>query len=351
MENKIKHEIYFDYLRIIAIFCVVGIHVVSSVWSSIDVKSTSWQILNIFDSIFRFCVPIFVMISGSLFLNKDKNISIKKLYSKNILRIFVALMFWGLFYAIFRNIILYGRNNHHIFKYIINDFFKAYGHLWFLVMLIGLYMAVPILRKICEDKKTEEYFLILSMIFTFVFPFILNIPKLSFYFQNSIISFTVPIISGYSGYFVLGHYLHNYEISRKKEKILYTLGIGSTTFTIVATYLFSIYKGFAAEAFYNYLLINNLLSATAIFILFKKNVSKIKVSNKTNNTIKKISKLTFGIYLIHQTFIILATTYNIFNSSITSALLTPIYTLIIFIISLICSFIISKIPFINKYII
>ena len=351
MENKIKHEIYFDYLRIIAIFCVVGIHVVSSVWSSIDVKSTSWQILNIFDSIFRFCVPIFVMISGALFLNKDKNISIKKLYSKNILRIFVALMFWGLFYAIFRNIIPYGKSDSNIFKYIINDFFKSYGHLWFLVMLIGLYMAVPILRKICEDKKTEEYFLILSLIFTFIFPFILNIPIINFYFQNSIISVTIPIVSGYSGYFVLGHYLHNYEISKKKEKILYILGIGSVIFTIVATYLFSIYKGYASEAFYNYLLINNLLSATAIFILFKKNVSKIKLSNKATNKIQKLSKLTFGIYLIHQIFIILATTYNIFNYSIISALLTPIYTLIIFIISLICSFIISKIPFINKYII
>lgn len=351
MEKKNNYEIYFDYLRIIAIFCVAGIHVVSSVWSSIDIKSLSWQILNIFDSIFRFCVPIFVMISGALFLSKDKDVPIKKLYSKNILRIFVSLIFWGLFYATFRNFILYGKNDANIFKYIINDFFKSYGHLWFLVMLIGLYMAVPILRKICEDKKTEEYFLILSTIFTFIFPFILNIPKLSFYLQNSIISFAVPLVSGYSGYFVLGHYLHNYEISKKKEKTLYLLGILSVIFTIVSTYFFSLYKGFASEAFYNYLLINNLLSAVAIFILFKNHVSKIKLSNKITNKIKKISKLTFGIYLIHQTFIILATTYNIFNSSITSALLTPVYTLIIFILSLICSYIISKIPFISKYII
>ena len=351
MEKKINHEMYFDYLRIIAIFCVIGIHVVSSVWSSLDVKSISWQILNIFDSIFRFCVPIFVMISGALFLNKDKDIPIKKLYSKNILRLFISLISWGLFYASFRNLILYGKNEQNIFKYIINDFFKSYDHLWFLVMLIGLYMAIPILRKICEDKKTEEYFLLLSFIFTFIYPFILNIKNISFYFQNSIISFYVPIVSGYSGYFILGHYLNTYELSKNKEKTIYILGSVAIIFTIVATSILSMYNGFPLTTFYDYLSINTALVAIAIFILFKNHISKIKLSNKTNSIIKKISKLTFGIYLIHQTFIILATTYKIFNSSIKSAILTPIYTLIIFILSLICSYLISKIPFINKYII
>lgn len=350
MKDKIKHEMYFDYLRIVAIFCVVGIHIVSDSWSTINTTSTSWQILNIFDSIFRFSVPIFIMISGALFLNKDKEISIKKLYSKNILRIFVSLIFWGLFYAIFRNLIK-PNDTINLFNSIINDFFKTQGHLWFLVMLVGLYMAIPILRKICEDKKTEEYFLLLSLIFTFTFPFLLNVPKLSFYFQNSIIGFAVPVVSGYSGYFVLGHYLNTYEISKKKEKIIYVLGIISVIFTIIATYLFSLYKGYASEAFYNYLLINNLLSAVAVFILFKNHVSKIKISDKTNTKIQKLSKLTFGIYLIHQTFIILATTYNILTPSIVNSLLTPFYTLVVFMLSLICSYIISKIPFVNKYII
>lgn len=351
MENKMKYETYFDYLRIVAIFCVIGIHVVSSMWSSLDVKSTSWQILNIFDSIFRFCVPVFVMISGALFLNKDKNISIKKIYSKNILRLLISLIFWGIFYAIFRNLILYNKNDSNLIKYIINDFFKSYGHLWFLTMLIGLYISIPILRKICEDKKIEEYFLILSFIFTFIFPFILKIPGLSFYFQNSIFAFTVPIVSGYSGYFILGHYLNTYEISKTNEKIIYLLGFISVIFTIASTSLFSIYKGSPLETFYGYLLINTALVAIAIFILFKNHISKIKLSNKSSNRLKKLSKLTFGIYLIHQIFIILATTYNIFNSSITSAFLTPVYTLIIFILSLLCSYLISKIPFINKYII
>lgn len=63
---------YFDYLKIIATFAVVVIHTVAKKWYSAGVESTEWQILNLYDSLSRWAVPIFVMVSGALFLD-EKN--------------------------------------------------------------------------------------------------------------------------------------------------------------------------------------------------------------------------------------------------------------------------------------
>ena len=92
---KNNRIVYFDYLRIIAIFAVIVLHIAAHNWHGTDVNSFEWQMFNIYDSIVRWGVPVFVMISGALFLGKD--ISIKKLYNKHIFRIFLSLIIWSTF--------------------------------------------------------------------------------------------------------------------------------------------------------------------------------------------------------------------------------------------------------------
>ena len=73
---KKKNILYLDVLRIIATFAVIAIHVVTLYWNDYDVSTYEWGAFNVFDSISRWAVPIFCMISGYLFLNNEK----KKLY-------------------------------------------------------------------------------------------------------------------------------------------------------------------------------------------------------------------------------------------------------------------------------
>ena len=77
-----ERKTYCDYLRLIATFAVVVLHVAASNWYSTDVNGLEWQSFNFYDSVVRWGVPIFVMISGSLFLSRE--ISIRKIYSKYI---------------------------------------------------------------------------------------------------------------------------------------------------------------------------------------------------------------------------------------------------------------------------
>ncbi len=98
---------YFDALRMISAMAVVLIHVSCKGWVKIPIGAPGWWGSNFWDGATRWAVPIFVMISGALMLDPAKKFSIKKIYSKNILRMIVVLRY-GLFY-IFCLIFLYLR--------------------------------------------------------------------------------------------------------------------------------------------------------------------------------------------------------------------------------------------------
>ena len=74
------------------------LHVAAREWHDTDIRTAEWAAMNFYDSIVRWAVPVFTMISGALFLSKD--IPVRKIYSKYIFRIFTAFLFWSLLYAV-----------------------------------------------------------------------------------------------------------------------------------------------------------------------------------------------------------------------------------------------------------
>ena len=67
--NNKERIIHYDLLRIVAAFSVVMLHSTAQYWYTLDIYSSEWIIANTYDAIFRFGVPIFVMMSGALLLN------------------------------------------------------------------------------------------------------------------------------------------------------------------------------------------------------------------------------------------------------------------------------------------
>lgn len=98
MINQTKDEnrlLYLDILRIMAMFAVIILHISGQYWDEMEMFTYEWNILNIYDSCVRWSVPIFAMISGALFLGKDK--TIKDILCKNTPRIVSAFFFCQLY--------------------------------------------------------------------------------------------------------------------------------------------------------------------------------------------------------------------------------------------------------------
>ena len=259
--------LYLDILRIMAIIAVVMLHV-SAQRFYVSFPSYEWEVRMFFNSMVRWGVPIFVMISGALFLDPQKNISLAKLYSRNILRIFVAFIIWSVVYELY--VFKEWTNSSSFFLGII----QGPVHLWFMKMIIGLYVVIPLLRTIVIKRKVETYFLGLAFISTFLFRLISDCfglfnESLQLLVNNIIKSLYLEIAVGFTGYFVLGHYLNSYTLSSKEKQIVYLLGFLSFFIVVVFTHFFSHFSGHPVVTFYDNLKPFTLFEAVAIFLFVK----------------------------------------------------------------------------------
>ena len=128
------------------------------------------------------------------------------------------------------------------------------------------------------------------------------------------------------------------------------LGFFGTTFSFQMTYYISFKKNRIIHFYYDFY-INVLFTNISIFIFFKYNFNNLNYKKNIKEFIQKLGRLTFGIYIIHP-FVIeeLKIRFNINILSFDPLYSIPINSLITFLISLILSYIIKLIPFINQYV-
>lgn len=351
MEAVSKRIVYFDYLRLLAAFAVVTLHVAASYYYKVDTRSLEWNAYNLYDGASRWSVPVFVMISGALFLEKKK--SFEQVFRGPILKMIIVFCFWSAAYAFWGYSVI---GSIKTFKAFIREFIVGKSHLWFLPMIIGLYMIVPFLDMIIEDKKKTKMFLVLSFMFSFLIPQVVDIiglvnEGLSEALSKLISNANVHFMIGYSGYYILGFILHRTELNKKQEWYIYTAGLGGLAFTIGATSLIS-YLRKTPIHFYGNLTVNTLLVAVAVFFFGKQHLCRVPRSDRWINRLTYLSKCTFGVYLVHV-FVLdsLRVFFGLTVRSFNAIISVPAISLLVFCISLMISGILNRIPLVNKWLV
>ena len=353
-----ERKTYCDYLRIMAIFSVVVIHVSALHWYNTDVNGIQWQAFNFYDSVCRWGVPIFVMISGSLFLNRD--ISIKKIYSKYILRMITAFFVWTNFYALVRKDtikkgIIFGIKTH------LHEIASGHYHMYFIFMIIGLYMCIPFYKKIVEDRLIMKYFLLLSFLCSSLFPWIIQlindyaadsnefIAKAIDVIKSNMSQMSLYMVLGYSFYFILGYYLDNIELNTNQRTIIYILGIIGFIFTVSVNLNVALKMQKVCDNYYGYFNVNVVCETICIHTLLKYHNYK---SDRLNSFMTRVSDYIFGVYLIHAFFIDHFFAFLKFDTlSFNAFISVPVISIIVSVCSLLVSAIINHLPFINRYIV
>lgn len=339
--------VYADVLRVVASFAVIMVHVCGNNWISEDVHSLNWNILNVFDSAVRWCVPVFVMLSGMFFLDPARKVTYKSLFTKSLLRVATAFALWSVFYAIITRIT--ADTPQSIGQTLLNIVYGHY-HLWFLYMIMGLYLLVPILRKFTQtaSRRDIEYFLALYCVFTIISPVLAEFPVAQI-FSNIAYRLDLRPIAGYIGYFVAGYYLKAFDFSRVAKRTIYALGVIGFFATIVLTWAASMDWQAPNEQWYLYFAPNVAAMAAAVFLFFKEHITGEHFSLRMMKLVSSISACSFGIYLVHAEINRLLTSAGFDAVFISPIIAIPLICAIIMLTSYLIIWVLSKIPLFRKY--
>lgn len=344
-----------DLLRVVACVFVVMVHVSAMEWSNVSVKTAAWQTMNAYDCIGIMGVPLFIMLSGALMLRADYEISILKVLKK-VFHLFIICHVWLLMYNMVSFVRAgYTLNAYYMKEYVILPTIRGQGiyHMWFLPIMMILYLLIPVLKSAFSEKKICEYYLMLYCIiglmiptaFLFEFPFKYLI--LDFYNRTS-----YPMLTGYIGYFVAGHYIHSFmePLTDRRRRMTIAAVILCCMITITVCGYDALQKDAPSIILNNPLTITDFISTVGIYALFR-NAGYRQEGKSSPKWLVVLSKLTFGIYLVHP-FVLMAFAAAGFTTTLLPpVIMIPCVTLAAFLVSGMLSYVIGKIPFIGRYLV
>ena len=190
---------YIDLIKALAILAIVTLHVFQ-VWDmGPQIKGIP---IFVFSELTRFGVPIFIMVSGALLLNRE--IEIKSFLKKRVSRIVYPFLFYYIVCVIFVALTTWTNSQ--------TD--SIFSFRWYFWMMLGVYLAAPIINKFIQHatEKEIEYF-IAVFIFAAIFYQLMQYFGIENYFDLGF--FLSPI-----GYFVLGYYLSRKDFKMGPNKLL-----------------------------------------------------------------------------------------------------------------------------------
>ena len=350
MENK--RECFLDIAKVASMIAVITVHTGAISWYEAPFGVYPWGVLNIFDMLGRFSVPVFLMISGYLFLNPQRQVNPSDIFKKYIPRLLCAFFFWSFLYALITSGFMTSRSlSGGVLEKLLHDTVVGHYHMWYIFTIAGLYIITPALRPVALDIKAMRYFLLVSFILTYLIPTLQLIPAVADSTAWFTGKFDLSNISGYILYYLAGYYFGTAELSPKQRKIIYTIGIASALIMFVVVSAVIISQQYPTDAYYKYSNAGMPLFGLAAFVFFKYRFKDVDPGTKIMRAIIKLSKMNLGIYLVHDFGLIVFKKIGLKPVLGTPFISLPLLVLADFGITVCIVFIISHIPLLKKWVI
>ena len=300
-----KNNFSADVIRVIAIIGVLLIHLVYPIYARTDFfGGVAWWLATALNSLSRVSIPLFIMLSGYLIL--PKNESFLKVKKRILHRIFIPLTTWTIFYFWWDKFYL---SKHHSFQEIIGMIFMSnIFHLYFLIIMIGLYLLTPFIRRTLIEGS-ERLFYKVAITSFIVGGLIYLSPYLIIRNQTQFNSFTIWL--PYLGYFLLG-FLGNKQINGKIAKpaklavlsvIYFFLTLSLSYFNVYArskNVLF-FWRDSGVSYFDEYLSPVVIAMSISMFFMIIQNqwINNLGNNKIFRTVIKNIARVSFPMYLSH----------------------------------------------------
>lgn len=354
-DNRVQNRvIYLDALKVIAIFGVLVIHCTSTAFLTYEPLSLQYFFTIIPSCLSRISVPIFVMCSGVVFLNTEKNISARSIWLKYIARILLVLMLFSVFYEIVTILEFYsytGVFDLSVIKTSINNLaaFNTYFHLYYLYIIVLLYALVPVLRAFVShsDRKSDFYFLCFLFVTANFLPTLRMYYPFNKFFGGMTLHYSLNFAYGMLSYYFLGYYLNKYELSRVCKRLVLLAGTAGFVVIFSGTLLDTLKTGLLNEDYINTTNMYIYFMAASVFIIVKDR-SGSATCNRFKKCIITVSQSTFTIYLVHQFYNIVLARLGLSITTFSPFVSFPLIVVLDFVLSYFTYLVFKKIPLLKK---
>ena len=370
---------WIDLLRVLACFLVVFSHSCDAFVAQFDANRASFLTGVFCGSFVRACVPLFVMMTGVLLLPVAPTYNLVSFYRKRVGRIVPPLVFWSLVLPVlmylYFNFVNPATHNPQIavdsyngttlvqrlYTFVFNFNFDT-TPLWYLYMLIGLYLLMPILNCWLVQASRHELKVVLGVWgVSLVLPYMKMLAPVLGYQGNFgnmellgmcdwNIYGTFYYFSGFIGYLILAYYLKTYPLQWSCKKMLFitvpmfVVGYLITSVGYVLTQ--AKFPGNYAylEIVWYFAGINVFMMTFAFFVI----VQKLQI--RSRRWLSALASLTFGIYLCH--FVFMVVSYDLFDLEadipyVVRILLMAVTT---FVISAVLTYAMKKVRFLKVFV-
>lgn len=297
---------YGDAVRVIGTIAVVMGHVcdIPLFDTRLNPSSLDWWVCNIVDSICRFAVPVYIMLSGALLLDPNREESSSVFYRKRLTRIGIPLIFWSAFFLLFglyyTGWIADGRT-----AMVLLVTGEPYPHLHFIFRIAGLYALTPAFRLFVKHASR-------SMLGTTVFIL------LGIWCADSVVNgFMGTKLSAFArfapfvAYYLAGYYFREAYVSRRVLAWCWVVML--TCMAILAGVTGVLCQKFGVNAYpsISMVLMDFLspvripLSICAWIILvnmFGRPYGGVEPDTRAHRLARWLAPTTLGLYLVHPMF-------------------------------------------------
>lgn len=313
---------YLSYIRAVACIAIVILHTVDAALMLYGDQLPQAEQTAAKSVVYcmMFAVPAFVMVTGALLLKKERNVTLKVVFGKYILRVLLALFVFSEIFSLFDTLMNKdGAGAGFLLRGLWNTVTgRGWAHLWYLYLLIGLYLFLVFYRAVAHHVSDREYryLLIVYAVFLSVLP-ILQIWRIPF-------GFYIHVSTIYPFFLFAG-----YALAEGKLKISSWLSV-LLILAGLAGLVLSTFASVRNERILN----GNLLDYSSVFVLLlsvgffalmkncldkEKIISKkpdlrttvyeLKKPNALGRILLELDRCSFGIYLIHMLFVRLILRY------------------------------------------
>lgn len=341
-----------DAAKTFAIFGTLLIHTSAMGGFAWETGSVHWLCALFWGSVLRCAVPVFFLCSGALLLDPEKEVPLRRVWTRYIPRILIALFFWAAAYEALPILLTWRRTGvveaaalqaaagnlllwHHK------------SHLYYLHIILLVYALVPLTRFFASkaDRRLMRYALGLWFTLGCVVPVLRLFPPLAA-IGGIPAQYPINLTWGAVGYTLLGRVL-TAEAPRHRPRtflLLYLLGLG---LTFCGTWVMSLHQGELYQGFLQGNAPGVCLEAAGLYGWC---ASRLSSAAPVRVTVA-VSKASFCVYLTHLFFLDFLTVRGFSAGAMAPVWAVPVLAAAAFSGGFLVWLALRYIPVVNRYLI